>query len=72
MRKKNYIKPEALVVPTEASVILAGSTYIQKAEEADYTDDKIKKPPMRMAPGAFFNIFPNCHAFSRFFLLVSK
>ena len=41
MRKKNYIKPEALVVPTEASVILAGSTYIQKAEEADYTDDKV-------------------------------
>ena len=27
---------------------------------------------MRMAPGAFLNIFPNCHAFSRFFLLVSK
>jgi len=42
MRKKNYIKPEALVVPTEASVILAGSTdNIQKAEEADYTDDKV-------------------------------
>ena len=42
MRKKNYIKPEALVVPTEASVILAGSTYsIQKAEEADYTDGKV-------------------------------
>ena len=41
MRKKNYIKPEALVVPTEASVILAGSTYIQKATEADYTDDKV-------------------------------
>ena len=41
MRKKNYIKPEVLVVPTEASVILAGSTYIQKAEEADYTDDKV-------------------------------
>ena len=41
MRKKNQIKPEALVVPTEASVILAGSTYIQKAEEADYTDDKV-------------------------------
>ena len=41
MRKKNYIKPEALVVPTEASVILAGSTCIQKAEEADYTDDKV-------------------------------
>ena len=42
MRKKNYIKPEALVVPTEASVILAGSTYnIQKAEEADYTDEKV-------------------------------
>ena len=41
MRKKNYIKPETLVVPTEASVILAGSTYIRKAEEADYTDDKV-------------------------------
>ena len=42
MKKKNYIKPEALVVPTEASVILAGSTYsIQKATEADYTDDKV-------------------------------
>ena len=42
MRKKNYIKPEALVVPTEASVILAGSTYnIQKATEADYTDEKV-------------------------------
>ena len=41
MRKKNYIKPEALVVPTEASVILAGSTYIQKATDADYTDDKV-------------------------------
>ena len=42
MRKKNYIKPEVLVVPTEASVILAGSTYnIQKATEADYTDDKV-------------------------------
>ena len=40
MRKKNYIKPEALVVPTEASVILAGST-IRMAEEADYTDDKV-------------------------------
>ena len=42
MRKKNYIKPEALVVPTEASVILAGSTdNIQKATDADYTDDKV-------------------------------
>ena len=41
MRKKNYIKPEALVVPTEASVILAGSTYIQKAAEADYTEEKV-------------------------------
>ena len=42
MRKKNYIKPKALVVPTEASVILAGSTYsIQKAEDADYSDDKV-------------------------------
>ena len=42
MKKKNYIKPEALVVPTEASVILAGSTYnIQKATEADYTDEKV-------------------------------
>ena len=41
MRKKNYIKPEALVVSTEASVILAGSTYIQKATEADYTDEKV-------------------------------
>mgnify|MGYP004595892219 CR=1 FL=1 len=42
MRKKNYIKPEVLVVPTEASVILAGSTYnIQKATEADYTDEKV-------------------------------
>ena len=41
MRKKNYIKPEALVVSTEASVILAGSTYIQKAAEADYTDEKV-------------------------------
>ena len=41
MRKKNYIKPEALVVPTEAPVILAGSTYIQKATEADYTDEKV-------------------------------
>ena len=42
MRKKNYIKPEALVVPTEVSVILAGSTYnIQKATEADYTDEKV-------------------------------
>ena len=41
MRKKNYIKPEALVVPTEASVILAGSTYIRKADEADYTDEKV-------------------------------
>ena len=42
MRKKNYIKPEALVVPTEASVILAGSTYnIQKATDADYTDEKV-------------------------------
>ena len=42
MRKKNYIKPEALVVPTEASVILAGSTdNIQKETDADYTDDKV-------------------------------
>ena len=41
MRKKNYIKPEALVVPTEASVILAGSTYIQKAAEADYSEEKV-------------------------------
>lgn len=42
MRKKNYIKPEALVVPTEASVILAGSTYsIQKATDADYSDGKV-------------------------------
>ena len=41
MRKKNYIKPEALVVSTEASVILAGSTYIQKAAEADYSEEKV-------------------------------
>ena len=42
MRKKNYIKPEALVVPTEASVILAGSTYsIQKATDADYSEEKV-------------------------------
>ena len=42
MRKKKYIKPEALVVPTETSVILAGSTCnIQKATEADYTDEKV-------------------------------
>ena len=42
MRKKNYIKPEALVVPTEASVILAGSTYIQKATDADYSEDNVR------------------------------
>ena len=42
MRKKNYIKPEALVVPTETSVILAGSTYnIQKATDADYSEEKV-------------------------------
>ena len=42
MRKKNYIKPKALVVPTEASVILAGSTYsIQKATDADYSEDNV-------------------------------
>ena len=42
MRKKNYIKPEVLVVPTEASVILAGSTYsIQKATDADYSEDNV-------------------------------
>ena len=40
MRKKNYIKPEALVVPTEASVILAGST-IRMAAEEDYSEEKV-------------------------------
>ena len=40
MRKKNYIKPEALVVPTEASVILAGST-IRMAAEEDYSEDNV-------------------------------
>ena len=40
INKYNYIKPEALVVPTEASVILACST-IEKAAEEDYSDAKV-------------------------------
>ena len=37
MRKKNYIKPKALVVPTEASVILAGSTYSSRRRKTRIT-----------------------------------
>ena len=41
MKKKKYIKPVVSVMEMETTVILAGSV-IQKAEEADYSDEKVK------------------------------
>ena len=41
MKKKKYIKPVVSVMEMEATAILAGSV-IQKAEEADYSDEKVK------------------------------
>ncbi len=40
MRKKKYIKPVVSVMEMETTAILAGSG-IQKAAEADYTDEKV-------------------------------
>ena len=41
MKKKKYIKPVVSVMEMETTAILAGSG-IQKAEEADYSDEKVK------------------------------
>ena len=41
MEKKRYIKPVVSVMEMEATAILAGSV-IQKAAEADYSDEKVK------------------------------
>ena len=41
MKKKKYIKPVVSVMEMETTVILAGSG-IQKAAEADYSDEKVK------------------------------
>lgn len=39
MKKKRYIKPVVSVMEMETTAILAGSV-IQKAGEADYSDEK--------------------------------
>ena len=41
MKKKKYIKPVVSIMETETTAILAGSV-IQKAAEADYSDEKVK------------------------------
>ena len=41
MKKKRYIKPVVSVMEMETTAILAGSV-IQKAGEADYSDEKVK------------------------------
>ena len=41
MEKKRYIKPVVSVMEMETTAILAGSV-IQKASEADYSDEKVK------------------------------
>ena len=41
MKKKKYIKPVVSVMEMETTVILAGSV-IQKAEDVDYSDEKVK------------------------------
>ena len=41
MKKKRYIKPVVSVMEMEPTAILAGSV-IQKAGEADYSDEKVK------------------------------
>ena len=41
MKKKRYIKPVVSVMEMETTAILAGSA-IQKASEADYSDDNVK------------------------------
>ena len=41
MKKKRYIKPVVSVMEMETTAILAGSD-IQKASEADYSDDKVQ------------------------------
>ena len=41
MKKKRYIKPVVSVMEMETTAILAGSV-IQKASEADYSDEKVK------------------------------
>ena len=41
MKKKRYIKPVGSVMEMETTAILAGSV-IQKASDADYSDDKVQ------------------------------
>ena len=41
MKKKRYIKPVVSVMDMKTTAILAGSV-IQKASEADYSDEKVK------------------------------
>ena len=41
MKKKRYIKPVVSVMAMETTAILAGSV-IQKAAEADYSDENVK------------------------------
>lgn len=41
MKKKRYIKPVVSVMEMETTAILAGSV-IQKASEADYSDEKVQ------------------------------
>ena len=41
MKKKRYIKPVVSVMKMETTAILAGSV-IRKAEEADYSDEKVQ------------------------------
>ena len=41
MKKKKYIKPVVSVMEMETTAILAGSV-IQKAGEADYSDEKVQ------------------------------
>ena len=41
MKKKRYIKPVVSVMEMETTALLAGSV-IQKAGEADYSDEKVK------------------------------
>ena len=41
MKKKRYIKPVVSVMEMETTAILAGAV-IQKAEEADYSNENVK------------------------------
>ena len=41
MKKKRYIKPVVSVMEMKTTALLAGSV-IQKAGEADYSDEKVK------------------------------